>query len=362
MRRGARLAALVLGAMLPSACAWIARIDDVDRVDGGLGGASTASTGGGACPGEAGDAGCDGACLPETVFSQPGASPLGVAFHEGSAYLSLNGWNAVIGRTAMDAGFSVAMMTHAPEEVAADRDGVFWANYSESCLKRAPLDGGATSRLGACATGMNLAASKIALDATRAYWVAGADTPAGDVVTIDKGAAPDAGITVVAAAQPRAQAVAVDEDFVYWGMATQGPTPAGSIWRRARALTDSAKHFADAPGVPTALVIRDGYLYWVAVSGVAVYRRSTAEGSTTVEHIAPGASYYYSAMSLAVDDAHVYWTDATGNRVLRAAKAEGAPAETFVHDDLGSPGNVVVDCGAVYWTTPAAGTVRRLHK
>jgi hypothetical protein len=141
--------------------------------------------------------------------------------------------------------------------------------------------------------------------------------------------------------------VAVDGSHAYFSGNVQGL--AGQLGRvPKRGGTPEAIELAGLVGSPTTLAVAGDTLFFAA--SAQLFARSTSGGGE-----ATIASEAYDVQDLAADDDHVYWTVSdlrNGGQVRRAPRAGGVP-ETLA--DATDPREIVVDRGAIYFTTCAQG-------
>jgi len=345
------ITAALLASLGCAACQYIAGIEDVTRVDAGSD----------PCP----DAGavpvCDAAsCAPDVVGEPADGGLLGVAAYDGALLWTAPAEGAVF---LLPPGQQVPIKriggAHNPRQVAADVDGIYWTTYSDACLSHVPSAGGKNVFLGACKSGSFTAGdTKIALDASRAYWIL-SDGSTSEIVAAVKQA--DATAVELATGEAIAAGIAVDGTYAYWGTSSGGM---GAIRRRRLDGVGQAEDFASFVGAPTDLATStdDPHLYWVAKGGAAVYRKHRTQAGAAVELLAADAKLYYGAFDMAVDADGVYWADNASGKILHAPKTPGAPAETLHAGGAMDPWGIVVDCTGVWWTTLESGTLMRLPR
>ncbi|WP_437781052.1 ABC transporter permease [Sorangium sp. So ce1097] len=95
-------------------------------------------------------------------------------------------------------------------------------------------------------------------------------------------------------------------------------------------------------------------VYWVTEIPPAVWRANADGSQPLAEQVASGGS----PIGIAVDATHVYWSDYLAHQILRKPKDPlGATAEVFAETN-GSPTEVLLADGVVYWVTDGNGAVQ----
>ena len=228
------------------------------------------------------------------------------------------------------------------QNLAVDSSYVYWSNYNDGRVMRAPLGGGAPSTL---ASGPANGPRGIAVDGAAVYW---ADQATGTISRMPlAGGTP----TVLATGQASPYGVAVDGTSVYWvnldgGEVRKVPKVGGAMVT----LVTGERH-------PFYVVVDGGFLYWTAAgddsqSNGRVARVPVSGGA--VEVIAGARS---SPIGLAVDGTSVYWADFNGQGVMKAPKM-GGPVSLVAAE--AQSWDVALHGGFVYWTVRVYdGTVRR---
>lgn len=157
----------------------------------------------------------------------------------------------------------------------------------------------------------------------------------------------------VAVNQPAANAIALDNNYVYW-------TSSSGIRRRTTQLTSGVENlFAQLD--PHALVQNNGTLYWVTLAG-NVYKGAVTGGVATLLHQYHPASGNWGSVDLTLDVAagDLYWSYASGTTgdydggVFRVP-LDGSSVETI--DSNGPRAESVRVFGAcIYWIATEAGS------
>jgi hypothetical protein len=116
------------------------------------------------------------------------------------------------------------------------------------------------------------------------------------------------------------QALAVDDEFVYW-------SEPGHIFRVPKAGGESKMIVSDAPGKPDEMVLDDENIYWLVWGGSGSHNLPVMyapKKGGAAKQLATGQEGY---SGLCVDRDFVYWIAATG---IRKAPRTGGP-DTFVY-------------------------------
>jgi hypothetical protein len=168
------------------------------------------------------------------------------------------------------------------------------------------------------------------------------------VVTISTKAVQD-----VATNQPAANAIALDNNYVYW-------TSSSGIRRRTTQLTTGVENlFAQLD--PYAIALNNGALYWVTLAG-NVYSGSVTGGAATLLHQHHPASGSWGSVDLTIDAAagDLYWSYAAGatgdydGGVFRVP-LDGSAVETIASNGPRAE-SVRVFGPCVYWISTEAGS------
>ena len=131
---------------------------------------------------------------------------------------------------------------------------------------------------------------------------------------------------------------------LYWTEKTSNTT--GKI-RRANLDGRNVQLVKELKSVPhgIALDAAGRKLYWTASSGKI--KRANLNGSGS-ENVVPGGLESPKGLALDVSGGKVYWTEMPGR--IRRANLDGSNVEGVVATDSGTPMNLVVFDGTVYWT------------
>jgi hypothetical protein len=177
-------------------------------------------------------------------------------------------------------------------------------------------------------------ASRIAVDQTSVYWLAG--DPSGVVRVPKCGGTPEAFAADDNASQ---SAFALDEANVYWADGS------GAVLMKSK-TGGALITVASDPAIPTALAVDTVSVYWTNAKGVAKAPLTGGPVSTLASGTGVG-------FGIAVDDASVYWQsispDEKSVEVLSEPK-EGGTVVTLARTRESSIGpTLVVDATSVYW-------------
>jgi hypothetical protein len=214
--------------------------------------------------------------------------------------------------------------------LAVDSANVYWTNYNDGSVMRAPVGGGTATTL---ASGQKFTLA-ITVDATRVFWT-NTGNPTGSVAEalID-----GSQTTTLASGQGGPSSLAVDATSLYWtnqGGGTLVKTPKGG------------------GGTATTLATGQGLPYGVVVDGASVYWTTEQEGRVKKVPVGGGATVTLAsgqdkAMGLALDATSLYWTNQVSpGAIVKLPLGGGVPTTLAVGQ--AAPGAVVVDATTVYW-------------
>lgn len=236
-----------------------------------------------------------------------------------------------------------------PSSIAVDEAYVYWTNLgsletpTDGSVMKVPLDGGPATIL---ASGQ-YAASAIAVDADRVYWVS-----YNSVYSVPLGGG--AVVPLYEASVPvEITGLAVDATAVYWHR--------GSPIHQALSGGAPVAMAANVGQGPGSLALDATNVYWTvgqqpcdtnlceANNGAVVMKVSKTGGApeTLASFETPG----YPVTQLAVDATHIYWTSA---HELQRMSIDGGPVESLASNQ-GSPHAMVLSTTDVYWASGAVG-------
>ncbi|MBE7481953.1 MAG: hypothetical protein HS104_18490 [Polyangiaceae bacterium] len=290
----------------------------------------------GACGHDCGGQACvSGECEPSVVYSDPNASPTGLALGE-SAVFWTDTYLDQIG-TAPKTGGSpkiLASDTSSPWGIAVDATQVYWASDWDESVWKIPQSGGAKTKLADVPSSGTTAG--LAVSGATLYWL-GADALR---------ATPVAGGTTQVlgtASTPSSLTLVIDAGNAYWGSWSDGNVMRMPLAGGAPSVLASASFPNDVDADASSLYYGDDNGLWkVAKSGGAPTQLASVIGGV---------------YNVATDGAHVYYSE--GTLLYRVPVAGGKPLKLR---SVSGIGQIRLDAGFVYWTDGGSGSVLRLPK
>ncbi len=283
----------------------------------------------------------------------PGGEPTG------SSTVEATSCTETCSGTCSSGGCVVTLATAQSEPVSIATDGtnVYWANFGDGSVVKAPVGGGAPTTLATLGTG----ASAVAVSGGSLYWnawnvVGSSGNPqfkVGEVLELPVAGGTPTTLTVDdQGAEP--DKMAIDEHNIYWSDFGYGGiwvTPRSGGASRALVPADAA------PGASvTSMQVAGGQLYWVYDStgpgaSPSVYRVPVGGGAVATVASWTSAFPTVGASGLALDASYAYVTIGanTTATVLRAPLAGGDLTTLYTSASFSANGVAVTDV-AVYWT------------
>jgi hypothetical protein len=223
----------------------------------------------------------------------------------------------------------VTMMT-TPQSLAVDASSIYWPEYSQQRVMKAPLGGGAPVLL---AGSLGTSPQFVHLDATSAYWPTDGGTSSIQTVAKAGGTATN----MITTGQP--DDIEVDASYIYWLSGSSGTT--GTINRLNKATLGN-QVIGTVGGALRAIAVDDTHVY--AASATTVVRVPKTGG--TVETIATDQA---NIGDLAVGITSVFWTNSVANgTVMRARTSGGGVGPVALGQSMASW--ILVDGNTVYWS------------
>lgn len=247
-----------------------------------------------------------------------------------------------------------------PTAIVTDSASVFWTDIYDDALLKAPKTGGAPTSLANFGAGTSLATDGISV-----FWSTGvniAKIPVAGGIT-----------TVLVSGQADVNALAVDNDSVYW---LKAGTWNGSTYNK----DGSVMKVAMTGGATTVLVAGQNLPVAIAVDGSTVYwtNQGTANDGAVYKMPKTGgapvqvASAQKLPCGMAINASVIYWvtnclwdkTKPGSQTLMKAPKSGGAATSLIETQDISS--NIVADDSFVYWSFTgfdnllATGTVSKV--
>jgi hypothetical protein len=248
--------------------------------------------------------------------------------------------------------------TEDPRGVVVDLTNVYWVDYIDGSLRKAPLaanGGGGTSIFPAVdlEAGTTPGPVALAIDAHNVYW---ADSAAGTVNQM-----PLAGGTVtVLATGSWPNAVAVDSKVlaknVYWVDYVGGTVNKVPV-AKADGGTPVNVVLAPSETQPWNIAIDATNVYWTDKSNPGSVKSIGINGTNPVT-LAQGLG---APWGIAVDANFVYWTNFNDNTVVKTPIG-GGTVYTLASEPQQNPAAIAVDNVSVYWVDQGGGNILKVAK
>lgn len=143
-------------------------------------------------------------------------------------------------------------------------------------------------------------------------------------------------------------AVAVDEDAVYWGTASDFAAPSTIV--KVPLKGGSSQTWASVETTAYGIALDPTNVYWVTSNEVLkIPRASGLPERLAVNHGRGGFQ------GIAVEGKYVYWTDHGNGGSVSKVSVDGGPV-TILADGLQHPAGIAVDDTSVYWANANQGT------
>jgi hypothetical protein len=261
--------------------------------------------------------------------------PYGVAIGAGRVYWTERGNGGAIRWIATSGGPAHTLVRGTSPFAwfcAVDGAWLYWTEYDAGTLRRVPTAGGVPQTL---ARGLKNP-GQLAVYRGAVAWV----EYGGNVV---KERGPTGRVRVIARDLAGPQAIAIDDDMVYWTEFSDPP----ALRRRGRAGGAVVTLATVKP--ECWLVLAGPWLWWTETQGAV--RRMPRSGGR-VESLAPIPT---SGAFAAATATHFYWAEERGH-VMQRLPLAGGSVDTVL-TGLGHPTVMAADQAAVYWADPEANAI-----
>ncbi|MBI2391590.1 MAG: hypothetical protein HYV09_18525 [Deltaproteobacteria bacterium] len=164
---------------------------------------------------------------------------------------------------------------------------------------------------------------------------------------------PVGGVITYATRLQRANAVAIDDRWVYWTVQGRGG-PDGFLMRAPKA-GGAVETLADRLRYPNEVLVDDEAIYWVEFLANRLWRLAKSGGPPIVRVSSPHTFY-----GAAMDATHIYWADngSLGSAIWRVSKSGGEPERVAALE--GSVGRPVLDGSRVYFHLGVSSEVNNI--
>jgi hypothetical protein len=163
-------------------------------------------------------------------------------------------------------------------------------------------------------------------------------------------------------------ALAVDNNYVYWGSDRPVVSGDGTLGRAKRDGTGVDNNFIGTGPYTARCVVTDGaHVYWTGYTvpgNKTTIGRANLDGTGAEESIIPGinsTAAFSAPCGLAVDGTHVYWGGDSNGTAVGRANLDGTGVIRDFITGVGKPTcGLVIDGGHIYWGT-SNGTIGRAN-
>lgn len=285
-------------------------------------------------------------------------------------------YDSTITRLPKDGGIPLVLATKEsglgnPFQIAYADGFLYWAERAEARrIRRMPAEGGAIETL----SEEDDVTNALAAHGGTVVWSTLSRKTARDEVKIKP---PNQPVVTLATKQKEPKAVAIDAHQVYWtncGLNKPRYFRDGAVYRAPIGRGKKRFVIAKEQSFANALVIDDEWLYWATATTMdepfeygGIWKRRKEGG----EHVKIAYWHWYEYGYMALDATHVYWMPAIRPMLFRVPKEGGDEEQLMDLEDPEAPPQLnlvprgfIVDDRAIYWavedTQNAGGAIFKL--